>query len=110
MPPIWGSKSEHLIGYVCSVVIKFTNDAFPSRGVVLLHVHPLLGRGLVNKFPRRQILGKQSVARLRNNSDNRRSVFSVVRAMPSAKQQNCKHIIIIIVIVIIIIIIIIIII
>jgi hypothetical protein len=34
---------------------------------VLLHVRPLLGNGLVNKFPRRQILVKQSVARLRNN-------------------------------------------
>jgi hypothetical protein len=34
---------------------------------ILLHVHPLLGNVLVNKFPRRQVLGKQSVARLRNN-------------------------------------------
>jgi hypothetical protein len=31
------------------------------------HVHPLLGNVLVNKFPRRQILGKESVARSRNN-------------------------------------------
>jgi hypothetical protein len=38
---------------------------------------------LVNKFPRRQILGKQSIARLRNNS-KRLIVFNVVRAMPSA--------------------------
>jgi hypothetical protein len=58
----------------------------------MLHVHPLLGNGLVDKFQRRQILGKQSVARLRNNSDYRRSVFNVVRAMPSARQQNCKHV------------------
>jgi hypothetical protein len=50
----------------------------------LLHVHSLLGNGLANEFPRRQILGKQSVARLRNNSDNK-SVFSVVRAISSAK-------------------------
>jgi hypothetical protein len=50
----------------------------------MLHVHPLLRNGLVNKFPRRQILGKQFIAGLRNNSDNR-SVFNVVRAMPSAK-------------------------
>jgi hypothetical protein len=35
--------------------------------IILLHVHPLLGNGLVNKFPRRQILGKQSVGKLRNN-------------------------------------------
>jgi hypothetical protein len=34
---------------------------------ILLHVHPLLGSVLVNKFPRRQILGKKSVARSRNN-------------------------------------------
>jgi hypothetical protein len=34
---------------------------------ILLLVHPLVGNGLVNKFPRRQIFGKQSVARLRNN-------------------------------------------
>jgi hypothetical protein len=37
---------------------------------VLLHVYPLLGNGLVKKFPRRQILGKQSVARSRNNKTN----------------------------------------
>jgi hypothetical protein len=54
----------------------------------LLHVHTLLGNRLVNKFPPRQILGKQSGATL----CNRRSVFSGVRAVPSAKQQNCKHV------------------
>jgi hypothetical protein len=43
----------------------------------LLHVHPLLGNVLVNKFPRRQILGKQSVARLRNNKEVGFSVSSV---------------------------------
>jgi hypothetical protein len=37
---------------------------------ILLHVYPLLGNGLVNKFPRRQILDKQSVARSRNNRTN----------------------------------------
>jgi hypothetical protein len=42
--------------------------------IVLLHVHPLLGNVLVNKFPRRQILVKESVARLRNN---REAMFSV---------------------------------
>jgi hypothetical protein len=40
---------------------------------MLLHVHQLLG-----KFPRRQILGNKSVARLRNNRWGR--VFYVVRA------------------------------
>jgi hypothetical protein len=44
--------------------------------MILLHVHQLLGNGLSNKFSRRQIRGKQSCARLRNNSDNRR-VFSM---------------------------------
>jgi hypothetical protein len=34
---------------------------------ILLHVHQLLANVLVNKFPRRQILGTQPVARLRNN-------------------------------------------
>jgi hypothetical protein len=59
---------------------------------IMLHVHPLLGNGLVNNFALKQILGKQSVARLRNNSDNRRSVFDVVCTMPSSKQQNYKHV------------------
>jgi hypothetical protein len=37
---------------------------------ILLYTHPLLGNALINKFPRRQILGKQSVARSRNNRTN----------------------------------------
>jgi hypothetical protein len=41
---------------------------------ILRHVNSLLGNGLVNNFPRRQILGKQSVARLSNNSNNRTAV------------------------------------
>jgi hypothetical protein len=28
---------------------------------ILLHVHPLLGNALVNKVPRKQMLGKQSL-------------------------------------------------
>jgi hypothetical protein len=48
---------------------------------ILLHVHPLLGNVLVNRFPRRQILSKQCVARLRNNRGG--CVFYVVRS----KQQ-----------------------
>jgi hypothetical protein len=35
--------------------------------IILLHVHPLLGNVLVNKFPRREIPGKHSIARLHNN-------------------------------------------
>jgi hypothetical protein len=44
----------------------YTSIAVPF--LVLLHVHPLLGNVLVNKSPQRQILGKQSFARLCNNS------------------------------------------
>jgi hypothetical protein len=40
---------------------------FELKEGAMLHVHPYLGNGLVNKFPRRQVLGKQSVARLCNN-------------------------------------------
>jgi hypothetical protein len=39
----------------------------------LLHAHPFLGNGLVTKYPRIQILGKQSVAR---SSNNRTNVYS----------------------------------
>jgi hypothetical protein len=49
---------------------------------ILLHVCPLLGNGLVNIFPRRQILGEESVARLSNNTGG--GVFYVVHAMHSA--------------------------
>jgi hypothetical protein len=35
--------------------------------LIFLHVHTLLGNELANEFPRRQIFGKQSVAKLRNN-------------------------------------------
>jgi hypothetical protein len=38
-----------------------------KKKILLLHVHPLLGNVLVNKFPRGQILGKRSIARLRNS-------------------------------------------
>jgi hypothetical protein len=37
------------------------------KSFILLYVHPLLGNIFVNKFPRRQILGKQTVVKLRNN-------------------------------------------
>jgi hypothetical protein len=48
--------------YVCRL---FGTNRFKEGA--MLHVHPLLGNGLVKKFPRRQILGRQSVTRLRNN-------------------------------------------
>jgi hypothetical protein len=50
--------------------------------IIILHVHPLLGNRLLNKFPRRQILGKQSVARLRRIWGG--CVFYFVCATPSA--------------------------
>jgi hypothetical protein len=55
---------------------------YPQEIIILLHVHPLLGNRLVNKFPLRQILGKQSVPRLRHNRGG--CVFYVVRARLSA--------------------------
>jgi hypothetical protein len=45
--------------------------------IILLQVHPLPGNALVIKFPRRQILGKQSVARFVDEA-----VFSM-RSLPS---------------------------
>jgi hypothetical protein len=36
----------------------------------MLLERPLLGNGLLNKFPRTQILGKESVAWSRNNRTN----------------------------------------
>jgi hypothetical protein len=95
-------KFEVIFGFNCSLNVYFYHNACnrlsplgSSLSVLtwklLLHTHPLLGNGLVNKFPRREILGKQSIARLRNNS-RKRSVFSVVHAMPRAKQQNCKDV------------------
>jgi hypothetical protein len=60
-------------------------------GSILYYCTPTAGQWVGRQVPGRQILGKKSVARLRNNSD-KRSVSKVVRAMPSAKQQNCKHV------------------
>jgi hypothetical protein len=67
--------------------------------ILLLHVHPLLGNVLVNDFPQRQILDKQSVARLRSSRGGR--VFYVVRAKQQynkgvmqsvSKQWKSKHV------------------
>jgi hypothetical protein len=33
----------------------------------------------------------QLIATLHNNSDNRRSVYYIVRTMSSARQRSCKH-------------------
>jgi hypothetical protein len=60
---------------------------------VSLHVHPLLGNRLVNKFPRRQILGKQSVDRLRNNRGGLFSMSSASRPALVTEQwtRNLKR-------------------
>jgi hypothetical protein len=49
----------------------------------MLHVHLLLGNVLVNEFPRRKILEKQSVAMLSNNKGG--CVYYVVRAKQEKK-------------------------
>jgi hypothetical protein len=75
-----------------------TTLTYSHHHYILLHVHPLLGNVLVKKFPRKQIFGKQSVARLRNNRWG--YVFYVVRAkqrrnngvmQPVSKQRLGKH-------------------
>jgi hypothetical protein len=53
---------------------------------------PIARQRVGKQVPRRHISGKQSVIRLRTNSDNRRNVFNVVHTIPIAKQQNCKHV------------------
>jgi hypothetical protein len=68
---------------------------------ILWHVNAFPGNGLVNKFPRRQILGKQSVARLHNNKgmsvniltatntgNNRRTAVSMQRRLRT--WQKCR--------------------
>jgi hypothetical protein len=44
---------------------------------ILLLVQPLLGNELANKFRRREILGKQSIAMLCNNTSRGSRVFRV---------------------------------
>jgi hypothetical protein len=46
----------------------------------------LLGNGLVKEFPRTEILGKESIARLRNNRGG--CVFYVIRATPSTSDGS----------------------
>jgi hypothetical protein len=50
-----------------AISTEFKRPRILTAVKILLHVHPLLGNVLVNKFSRRPILGKQSVAMLRNN-------------------------------------------
>jgi hypothetical protein len=69
------------IGNQCDLYAITTQSSQPSythsikhiNGMMMirmLHVHPVLGNRLVNKFPRREILRTQSVARSRNNRMN----------------------------------------
>jgi hypothetical protein len=51
-------------------VRDYFGDVSVLEGAMLLYGHPLLGNGLVNKFPRRQILGKQFVGRSHNDRTN----------------------------------------
>jgi hypothetical protein len=91
----WIENCNYLIGNrtsdlpACSIVPPtYTLPRAPNireyqkKIITLLHVHTLLGNRLVNKFPRRQILDKQSVARLRNY--RRGCVFYVFRTKASA--------------------------
>jgi hypothetical protein len=50
--------------------VRFVFITYMTMLSILLHVCTLLGNVLVNKFPRSQILCKQSVARSRNNRAN----------------------------------------
>jgi hypothetical protein len=65
---IFSLRSTHCHRFL----LKYSQIMFISQSevwsLILLHVHPLLGNGLINNFPRRQIIGKQSVVRLRNNT------------------------------------------
>jgi hypothetical protein len=55
-----------------------------NTAFIFLHVHPLPGNVFVNKFPRRPILGKQSVARLFSNREG--CVFYLVRAKQTVER------------------------
>jgi hypothetical protein len=72
--------------YCHRFLLKYSRIIFISQSdiwsLIFLHVYPLLGNELVKKFQRRQILGKKSVARLRNNRGG--CIFYVVRPTPSS--------------------------
>jgi hypothetical protein len=53
--------------FIMTLFLGPFDDVITKFYCILLHVHPLLGNVLVNKFLRSQIRGKQSVARLCNN-------------------------------------------
>jgi hypothetical protein len=56
--------------------------------LILLHVRLLLSNVLVNKFQRRQILGKQSVSKSRNN--RRSCVFHVVGEVTTVDSDRVR--------------------
>jgi hypothetical protein len=60
---------------------------FGSLALIILLVHPLLGNVMVIKFPQRQILGKQSVARLCNNKGS-----CVFRVRGDVKRVDSDHV------------------
>jgi hypothetical protein len=63
------------------IAVSFSNSvAWIFVMFIFLHVHPLLGNGLVNKFSR--FLVNSPFARLRNSREC--CVFYVIRATPSA--------------------------
>jgi hypothetical protein len=55
-----------------------TYDIYHFSNKILLRVQQLLGNGLINKFPRRQVLRKHSVAMSRNNKTNTRIYSSLL--------------------------------
>jgi hypothetical protein len=57
---------EITFNWVLMPPVKITLNITRNRNLLWL-VNALLGNGFVNKFPQRQILGKEPVARLRNN-------------------------------------------
>jgi hypothetical protein len=56
----------------------------------MLYAQPLLDNLLVNNFPRRQTLGKQSVARLSNNRGN--CVFHVRGYVTTVDSDHVPHV------------------
>jgi hypothetical protein len=59
----------------------FKNKLF---NIILIHVHPFLGNVLINEFPRRQILGKQS---LLGYATIEKAVFSISSAPSSSRTR-----------------------
>jgi hypothetical protein len=85
--------------HACTYVFLMVPFLEPFRPKYRYMLHPLQGSELVNEFPRREILGKQSFAGSCNNRGG--CVFYVVRVSQQqnngvmlcvSKQRNCKHV------------------